>query len=688
MAEDRSYWTKRRKLREKVSLHLEYIRRTGEGQSCTGLESAAHGCSSEVHKCTDSVEAQDHPQDQEGDGCDDNFNFDVFSKCTWSDSESSVHSETSEVIFDDAKLPSQLAKWAVESKIPHNTISSLLEILQEYHPSLPKCARALLNTPRHHEIKQVAGGSFYYFGVEFSLFKILSHLDTAAFSSGEPYISLQINIDGLPLFKSSNCQFWPILGRVSHPLQSEPFIIALYCGNHKPGNISEYLHDFVDEIKCIFENGVKVGEDTVKVHLSSFICDAPARSFVKQIKGHNSYYGCEKCSQKGVWMGKVTFPSVNAPLRTDSGFKSMAYEEHHIARSPLTDVGIGMVSQFPYDYMHMVCLGVMRKLIGLWVRGPVGNNCRVGGKVILEISNELLQFWKFLPSEFPRKCRTLAEVDRWKANEYRQFLLYSGPVALKNKLPDDKYKNFLDFFVGIYCLASPFFCKTHYQYAQELLCIFVQDFGKIYGSDMLVYNVHGLSHLAADVANFGPLDNFSAFPFENFLGKLKAMLRKPTHPIQQVVSRLHEEMNIYLPNESKTKVGVQAPEYEHVNGPLPENGDYIQFKKITHKTLKFSVHSGDNCVKVGSRIGLLRNILKRKDADNGSHILIVFEHFSSISAFFTSPLSSSDLGIYKVAHLAGKLDVVPISEISCKYVMLPYQNGYVVIPVIHQFNNP
>lgn len=135
-------------------------------------------------------------------------------------------------------------------------------------------------------------------------------------------------------------------------------------------------------------------------------------------------------------------------------------------------------------------------------------------------------------------------------------------------------------------------------------------------------------------------------------------------------------------------MGSEAPVLEHMheNGPLPGNAIFFQFKKVTHKTLIFSIHSGDNCVKVGSRIGLLRNILASKE---GGHIMVLFEPFNSISTFFTSPLYSSDLGIYKVAHLKGRFDIVPLSEIVCKYVMLPYENNfYVVIPVIHQFNKP
>ncbi|CAG7731206.1 unnamed protein product [Allacma fusca] len=51
------------------------------------------------------------------------------------------------------------------------------------------------------------------------------------------------------------------------------------------------------------------------------------------------------------------------------------------------------------------------------------------------------------------------------------------------------------------------------------------------------YNVHGLEHLAEDAAVLGPLDEFSGFKFENFLGYLKSLLKKPNAPLQQVHRR-------------------------------------------------------------------------------------------------------------------------------------------------------
>lgn len=44
--------------------------------------------------------------------------------------------------------------------------------------------------------------------------------------------------------------------------------------------------------------------------------------------------------------------------------------------------------------------------------------------------------------EFNRKLRPFDEFTHWKATEFRTFLLYTGPVALKHILKTEMYENF------------------------------------------------------------------------------------------------------------------------------------------------------------------------------------------------------------------------------------------------------
>jgi len=55
----------------------------------------------------------------------------------------------------------------------------------------------------------------------------------------------------------------------------------------------------------------------------------------------------------------MTFPLQDALLRTDKSFASMSDSDHHKSISPLSELNIGLVSQFHLDYMHLVDLGCM-----------------------------------------------------------------------------------------------------------------------------------------------------------------------------------------------------------------------------------------------------------------------------------------------------------------------------------------
>lgn len=54
----------------------------------------------------------------------------------------------------------------------------------------------------------------------------------------------------------------------------------------------------------------------------------------------------------------------------------------------------------------------------------------------------LLNARSSIPYKFARLSRSLEDHGRWKATEFRQFLLYLGPVFLKNVLSNDYYTHF------------------------------------------------------------------------------------------------------------------------------------------------------------------------------------------------------------------------------------------------------
>jgi hypothetical protein len=74
--------------------------------------------------------------------------------------------------------------------------------------------------------------------------------------SGIP-VAVQVNVDGLPLCKSSSSQLWPILSRIHNATElfaspvspNDQFFIGLYHGNSKPASMEDLPKDFVEEAK-------------------------------------------------------------------------------------------------------------------------------------------------------------------------------------------------------------------------------------------------------------------------------------------------------------------------------------------------------------------------------------------------------------------------------------------------------
>ena len=123
---------------------------------------------------------------------------------------------------NDSSLPDKLSSWTSRHKIGSNALNDLLQILRDYHSELPKDARTLMKTQTKYNILSICGGSYYHFGISKSVLQKL--ITSSQILSDVQTVCLQINIDGLPLFKSSGSQFWPILGRLILPYTSKPFI--------------------------------------------------------------------------------------------------------------------------------------------------------------------------------------------------------------------------------------------------------------------------------------------------------------------------------------------------------------------------------------------------------------------------------------------------------------------------------
>lgn len=580
------------------------------------------------------------------------------------------------------ELEQFLGSWINRFNIPHSASNALLKGLKSLKKQngkfkeLPLDARTLLKTPRSVLLDNIADGKYWHFGLKEGIHQQLANLPHNSIPES---ISLLVSVDGIPLTKSSRSTFWPILGLIYG--EEQPFPIGVYHGTGKPECVNSFLSKFIGEAVQLEMDGLDYRGKNVKVRVSGFICDAPARSFVAGTCGHTGKFACPKCKAIGINFvkpgkkkGRIVFPDMEAALRTHQTFIDRETPEHHKMRSVLEDLQIDMIKDIPLDYMHLVCMGVMRKLLIHWVNRQTTQHL-ITHEMLDEISDRLELLRNWVPSEFSRLPRSLSELCHWKATELRQFLLYTGPVVLKGIFPPPLYSHFLCFHVAIKFLCSQPLCFTYNRYCKRLLKHFARESEKLYGGHFITYNVHCLIHLPDDVMRFGPLDKFSSFPFENYLQQLKRRIRRSNNPLAQLVKRLSESSKTLNYCGLKTTPNSVILKQEHKNGPIIpfENSKEQQFKVAQCDHWRLSRSPPNNCVYLNNEnVFLIHNVVERAGI-----VYLIGRQMSVISSCYESPRNAANiLKIAEVQLIEIVLSEVRISDVKCKAMLIPiFNNG-------------
>lgn len=582
----------------------------------------------------------------------------------------------------------KLKTWAVKYKIKLNALDGLLVILrdEECGKFLPKDSRTLLKTPRTSLIKSVEPGHYCHFGLRVGLREAIQK-DIMTFSlCHNSNVGLKISTDGLPLSDSSNSQLWPILGCLAG--SSHIFVIGVYHGLTKPNDSNIFFQDFVNEMIDIVNNGFLFNDVLYKVYIHSIICDAPAKSFLLKIKGHTGYFSCTKCTQEGEFLnGRICFPETkNNILRTDEAFIRYEYDEFHQGQSILLNIPNFKqpITRVCLDYMHLICIGVLKKIIKLWLEGKP--NCkfvRLPHAKILSLSSKLLSIKYYITKDFARKPQSIEFIGKWKATELRQFLLYTCPVILKDILHPQVIDHIMTLHVAMRILCSKNLLQKYSDYAQELLQHFIDTFIILYGKQFVSHNVHGLLHIVNDAKLLGTLDEFSAFPFENKLRLLKRQLRKSDRPIQQLHRRYIEESNnmTYVVGPSLLNKYTK----KHSEGPVIDTSDVDrQYKKAKINNICVHISSPDNYYMLNNKsIIVISNIVFDKVL---KCMTVLGKKYFKYTDIYKTPCNSSIIDCWVVEDLESNLQSWPILEIKYKCLALPISDGsdkLAMFPILH-----
>ena len=326
---------------------------------------------------------------------------------------------------------------------------------------------------------------------------------------------------------------------------------------------------------------------------------------------------------------------MTADKRDDSSFRQQKQPEHHNGRSPLLNIfpAINMIYIFALDFMHLCCLGVMKRLLEFCLTTIA--DTKLNRVQRLQLTQRLTNLSTQIPVEFQRTLlQSLGMISKWKATKFRFFLLYCGPLLLKDILPKELFDHFLYFHTVLRILCSDKLCIKFSSLAKDYLKRFVLYCGRLYKLESLALNFHALIHLSDDVSFFNcSLNHVTAFPFENLLGKIKKMIHSGRKPLQQLCNRLSEQFSIEKEKATIPPV-FQILGIKKANCQKDDRITSFKYKNYTYSTSK-----PNNCILLKSGESVLLNYIAGSTENN---LILKGQKVDILGDAYDFPTKSSD----------------------------------------------
>lgn len=84
----------------------------------------------------------------------------------------------------------------------------------------------------------------------------------------------------------------------------------------------------------------------------------------------------------------MSYPCVKNKLRTSEEYANRVDSNHHTnVRNCLERLPMDLVKQVPFEYMHMVCLGSIKRFLSVLIHGKYVKHCKLSVDLIRILVN-------------------------------------------------------------------------------------------------------------------------------------------------------------------------------------------------------------------------------------------------------------------------------------------------------------
>ena len=548
-------------------------------------------------------------------------------------------------------------------------------------------------------------------------------------SSANYNLTLTFNCDGVPVFKSSSFSIWPILCAVNElppNIRGAHILLAsLWFGAGKP-DMNVLLEPFIKDCTSLSGKGFSHlnAERSARIFCTATVavgvCDAVARPMMQNFKQYNGHYGCGMCLnpgeivEKGNGRTRVYLMKEDVMLRTIENTRVFVSEAMETENACMGVKGPSLLSLLPHfdlicrmvpDYMHCICLGVVRQMANLWFDSKNHEKPFYIGTHIPSIDAQLLIIKP--PCSISRTPRSVSLTKFWKAHEWLAWLLYYSMPVLKNILPVAYYSHWSLVVACTAILLGNDISLAQLVYCERSFVQFVTEFDQLYGRQHMSYNVHQLLHITLSVRDWGPLWAHSAFMFESFNAELLKTIKGTQGVPKQILSTfcltraIPYNVGAVLPNCSQSEAmfiqSLTSHRHSIQDALRMSNGVTVLGKpvvKMLQRSHFVALHSvtaavSQTCVAYYNRVVHKGEILHShkycRDLKRNSYtVRIVDDAYYQIETFVAADIGSGHncyaLGRYlrqvpfhfcNRSSLLKSVHIVPVSKVPSALVAIP-----------------
>ena len=415
----------------------------------------------------------------------------------------------------------------------------------------------------------------------------------------------------------------------------------------------KYKYDEQQEIREVVND---LNETSITIDAAIF--DKPKRSVVTLTKSHAAKHPCEYCEcgaisyiNDAMQRRKLTWPpaTMNGRPRTITSIRrivnSIEEGNHDLTQDDLKGIkgrsvfldqqNFDYVLDIPCEYMHCLCLGTGKKMVEFTYKlGKKRNRVTTRPRTDPKLFNDLISL-VLVPREFPRRCRNL-DTAVYKAQEYRNLILFMFPIVLKNIGEDHRKESqlwlALVFMVRSCIIPNEEFDNVSKESISKSCELFYNLYFEVYGQENCIYTVHIVGSHLFKIRGNSPLTERSAFPFESFYSEMKNSFKPGTpSPLKQVLRNTIMKRRIEFHKCQKTIL--YTP--ENKNSSLENNSLIYTYNNGKHDFFVISEINDDvfTCKRQG-KFEFKPNLLPTHD-------------WKSIGVYRTGPIGTQTFNIHK-----------------------------------------